>query len=111
MSTPAAPLHLDRATLRPYASIIILQITLADYSAVFGHLLSFLRRSATNARRGSAVIVASGFDGFDQQRSDDQQLDGFDEADAFVSRRTSLPSWIKGDSTFSDVHHDLTVAL
>jgi hypothetical protein len=93
--------------LRPYFSILILEITdTAARDRVFNRLLEITEESKERARHQIEVIAAGlhapAFVGADAI---------FDQAHSLVWRHERVPSWASEDSPFRDIEHELSMCL
>lgn len=110
-ATAALP-QINQSALRPYASIVILEISDAAPPVAFQRLAEFLRRKATAVRNASATIVAQGFaDGTAPATDGIDDAERFDELDVFITRRSGAPSWLKADGGFEDTQHELCIVM
>jgi hypothetical protein len=99
------------AWLRPFASILILEVPEYRASVAFDTLVRFLKEPRIRIARGNTMIVVAGLDDSDAITQNSVTDGGADQIEAIVYQRDQPPGWAKADSGYVDRHHMLAVAV
>ena len=103
----------DPNALKPYASLMILQITGQDPTLVLRTLCNQMARASGRARAGnSSMILASGVGDVSQYlRTDDNGPGDLDDIWAFIYQRQLVPGWSVIESRYTNTEHELGVVI
>ena len=100
---------IDVGQLRPYISVMVLEITGdADPQLTFAKLDRQVRAYQA-ARRPAGHLIGEGVAAWTEPRGKTGPL--FDEATGLIWRRSGQPSWAMPDSSFENVDTELTLYL
>ncbi len=104
-SMEAEPAVITAELLRPYLSVVVLQIASDDQATAIDEVRTFLRAPGSNRSRGQTVLVHEGLDGAGVV------IDGLDNIVPFVHRIERTPSWQGPDGTLTDTTHVLSLLV
>jgi hypothetical protein len=99
--------------LSPYLSLTMLQITGDEPAKVFAQIMRKLKEWSMGSGARIRALVNDGVDtSFIADDPDARWVLGDEyELDAFVAKCEQKPSWIKEDSPYIDVEHELCIVL